>query len=465
MRILLVRPRCAPETIGLQHIMLVEPLELEVLGALVAPEDTVEIADMLLERRPLEGILRESAPDVVCVTGYITHVPGMKACCRLAKSVRPAVRTVAGGVHVETCPDDADDPAIDFRVVRNATRAFPRLLEHLRRGDPPPQGVLRPGEVVSREALPPLDFHYPRPRRELTRRYRKHYFYVFHRGVALLKTSFGCPHRCRFCFCRRITDDQYFARPLDDVIDELRGIEEREVYVVDDDFLLSPARVAGFVRGLRDAGIDKHFLVFGRADFIAEHPALIEEFRGAGLRTVIVGLESFEDAELAAYRKRTSRGVNEAALRVLEACGVECYAAMITSPHWSEEDFRRTGDILLDLGVKFVTLQPLTPLKGTELEVDDADLALERDDYARWDLAHVAIRPTGMSAARYYENLLALYDRVVFAPRHLLQHARRYPLTSQWKLAWGLYRVRRQYLARIAEAHAQDPVHPTDPVP
>ena len=57
LRILMVRPRPAPETIGLQHRMVVEPLELEVLAAIASPEDRVEIVDMILDKRELEDVL------------------------------------------------------------------------------------------------------------------------------------------------------------------------------------------------------------------------------------------------------------------------------------------------------------------------------------------------------------------------------------------------------------------------
>ncbi len=450
MRILFARPQPAPDTIGLQHLMVVEPLELEVMAALTTPNDQVMIADMILEKRPLAQIIREFQPELFCTTGYITHLPTMKAYCRLAKDLVPGVRTVAGGVHVEKFPEDADDPAIDFRVVRNATRVFPELLAHLRFHTPLPAGILRTGEPLKPAELPPFDFYFPLPRRELTQRYRRQYFYVFHHRVALIKTSFGCPYHCNFCFCRQITDGHYFARPLEDVIAELKTIREKEVYIVDDDFLLSPTRLREFIRRLREEKIEKKYLVYGRADFIVKYPDIIRELKSVGLRTVIVGIESFNDQELASFEKCTTRDINRRALAVLNENEVDCYAAVITSPGWSEEDFQRAGDELLSLGIKFVNLQPLTPLKGTGIEVADEELAISREDFARWDLAHVAIRPTRMSIERYYENILRLYERIVFNRKNLLSHARRYPLFIQWKLARGIYRVRQQYLQRIA---------------
>jgi len=467
MRILFVRPAPPPDTIGLQHIMIVEPLELEVLAALVGTDDTCMIADMILEKKPLEKILEDFRPDLFCVTGYITHMDTIRNFCRMAKSILPDVHTVTGGVHVEKFPEDIDDPAVDFRVVRNATRAFPKLIAHLKNNAPRPLEILAPGEKLDEKLLPPFDFYFPIPRRDLTMKYRRGYFYVFHNRVALVKTSFGCPYTCRFCYCRKITNDQYFARPMEEVIAELKGIREKEIYIVDDDFLLSPTRLLTFISRVKQENIKKKYLVFGRADFIAEHAELIKELHEVGLRTVIVGIESFNDDELDSFEKRTTREINEKALKVLKENHVDCYAAVITSPDWSKDDFRKAGDKLVEMGIQFVNLQPLTPLKGTGIEVPDEELVIRREDYPKWDLAHVVIRPKHMTIKEYYEQVLKLYERIVFQPKNLLYHALHHPLSIQWKLAKGIIRIRKQYRDRIehsSETYAQDTLHTADSI-
>ena len=112
MRILFTRPRPAAETIGLQHVMLVEPLELEVLASLVSPDDTPVIIDMILEKSGIEYFIQREKPELFCVTGYITNVPEMIRYCRMAKQMIPGIVTVAGGVHCEVCPEDLDDESI-----------------------------------------------------------------------------------------------------------------------------------------------------------------------------------------------------------------------------------------------------------------------------------------------------------------------------------------------------------------
>jgi hopanoid C-3 methylase len=450
MRVLFVRPQPSPETIGLQHLMIVEPLELEILATQIKRNNEVEIVDMILEKENLKYFINEFKPDIICLTGYITHIPVIISYCIESKRINKNIITIVGGVHVEKYPEDIDHDAVDFRMVRNATRSFPLLIDFISGKSAFPAGVLKIGEPLNEENLPEYDFYIPIPDRNLTAKYRSQYFYVFHNKVALIKTSFGCPYHCKFCFCRKITGDKYFTRPLSDVIDELSSIKEEEIYIVDDDFLVSLDRTEKFIRLLKERGIRKKFLIYGRADFIAKNPDLIKDFKQVGLRTVIVGLESFEDNELIGFNKQTDSNTNKLAMSVLNRYKVDCYAAVIISPSWDFSDFKKAGDIMLKLGIRFVNLQPLTPLKGTGLIVNEENLVIDRHDYARWDLAHVTIQPDKMSLKEFYENIHDLYIRIIFYPKNLIRLLK-YPIRMQIKMAKGMNNVKKQYKNKIME--------------
>jgi radical SAM superfamily enzyme YgiQ (UPF0313 family) len=450
MRVVFIRPKPSPFTIGLQHLMVVEPLELENMASLIQHEHETMVIDMILEKRSIEKILYEINPHVFCVTGYITHIPVMIEYCRLAKKLLPGIITIVGGVHIEKFPEDIDDPSINYRVVRNATRTFPKLIEYLNKPDVFPSGVLRTGEIVDEATLPEYDFFVPFPDRSLTKKYRKEYFYVFHDKVALIKTSFGCPYTCKFCFCREITGRRYYERPLPEVMKELETIEEMEVYIIDDDFLLNYQRVNAFIDQLKERKINKRFLVYGRADFIADYPEIMKSFKECGLRTVIVGLESFDEMELSDFNKKTSENINRKAMSVLNRYGIDCYAAIIISPSWTKNDFIKAERIMKELKIKFVNLQPLTPLKGINLDIDESRIILSRDDYAKWDLAHVSIKPDHMSVSEFYLEIVRLYQKIIFSPGNILSHMK-YPLAMQWKMMKGLIKVHRQYKRRIME--------------
>jgi hopanoid C-3 methylase len=454
MKILFVRPASSAETIGLQHVMVVEPLELEVLATLTNARHHGVILDMILEKKSIDYFIQKENPDLFCVTGYITHVPQMIGYCRTAKALIPSVITVVGGVHCEVCPEDLEDNSIDYRVVRNATRSFPALVEFLGGEEYFPAGILRKNEKVKPAGLPPFDFYFPIPDRHLTARYRKHYFYIFHDRVALIKTSFGCPFGCNFCFCREITKGSYFERPLIEVIEELKAIREKNIYIVDDDFLTSRTRVKDFIDANRSANLNKNYLLYGRADFIARNADIMEEFKATGLKTVIVGFESFDDYELINYNKNIDSFTNGEAMRILNTLQIDCYATIIVPPDWGPEEFAFCRRKIRELGIHYVNLQPLTPLPGTGTNDEMNQLIIPRGDFEKWDLAHVTLKPVKMNTADFYRNILGLYHSILFQPRFLLKYVKNYSLPMMYKMIKGSYHVNKQYLEKIREAES-----------
>lgn len=450
MKILFLRPSAPEETIGLQHLMIVEPLELELLATLVEKEHEVIIIDLILEKQSAEYFIEKYMPDMVCITGYITHTADILKISQKAKEINSKIIIVVGGVYIEKLPEKINSPFVDYRVVRNALLEFPKLLNYIENRGEFPLGVLRIDEILDETTLPDYNFSVPIPNRGLTKKYRDKYFYVFHPKVALLKTSFGCPFPCSFCFCRKITGDNYWERPLEEVIEELKGIEENEVYIIDDNFLVSKERVMSFIDLLKMHSIKKRYLIYGRADFIAKHPKTIKRFKKYGLRTIIVGFESFNDNELTSLNKKSMAKTNEYAMNVLNKYKVDCYASVIAMPEWSKEDFRKATKKMIDLKIRFLNIQPLTPLEKTDINFDDNNLIINRSDYARWDLAHIVVKPEKMSVKEFYREILKMYIRVLFQPSNLIHHIK-YPIKYQIKLLLGAIKVKKQYSRKINE--------------
>ncbi|MCI5166187.1 MAG: B12-binding domain-containing radical SAM protein, partial [Candidatus Electrothrix sp. GM3_4] len=218
MNILLIRPRPSRETIGLQHVMICEPLELEYLAASITDlGHQVDILDMILEKRPLPALLTEFQPDIVAMTGYISHVRIIKTMADTIKAWSTDCLTVVGGVHAEVVPDDFQHPNLDAIICANGMTTFRNLVRCAAAGlsFQDLSGVWLPGKA---RPVKETSFQHPFPDRAKVARYRHRYYYLFHNPCALLKTSFGCPFQCNFCFCREITDHQYFERPLAEVM-------------------------------------------------------------------------------------------------------------------------------------------------------------------------------------------------------------------------------------------------------
>jgi len=447
MRVLLVRPRPDPRSINLQRFMICEPLELEtVAGHLRRLGHTVELLDLILERRPLRWFLARATYDLVGFTGYINHVQVIRRLARDVKLSSPGTRVVVGGVHAEVVPDDFADPAIDHVLWANGAVTMGDICSGLSVDEAAAlAGVWAPGKVKPL-AQHPLGML---PDRAITAKYRDSYNYIYHDHCATLKTSFGCPFTCRFCFCTQVCP--YFERDLGEVMDELEQIAEDNVFIVDDDFLSRPYRLREFCKALDERGITKKFIAFGRADFIVRHPGEIDLLAAHGFEAFFVGLESFRAGELADYDKRTSVEQNIAAVRVLEAAGVQCYAGLITGPDWKREDFDQLITHLNQFDHPMVNIQPITPMPGTPLYDDEgAGLALSRERAERWDMAHLAFVPQAMGPRAYYWHLLRTYwSTSASAPQRRYLRAR-YGESVYRRVRKGAVGITWQYLKLIA---------------
>jgi radical SAM superfamily enzyme YgiQ (UPF0313 family) len=453
MRVLLIRPRPDRESIGLQSFMICEPLELEYAAAhLEQHGHEVTILDMLLERGPLPGLLRAHAPDVVGLTGYINHVGVVREYARTVKQFSDRCWVVVGGVHAEVEPQAFEDEHIDFVLHVNALESMRALLdqlgrgrEHVRRAVP---GVWDgPGKPYAIDT----SFDHPFPDRSKTRRYRRHYNYIFHEKCATLKTSFGCTFACDFCFCPQITRGHYFERDIADVVREIEGIAEQNVFIVDDNFLYNARRVERFCQLLQERGIRRKYILFGRADFVVHHEELIRRLRDVGLHAVFVGVESMRQKDLDSLNKKTRVAMNEEAIRILERHSIECYSGIVVGPDWSEEDFDALTRWLNGFEHPLVNIQPITPLPGTPLfERMRGVVGVPREEHARYDMAHLLWQPEHLSVRRYYWLILRTYYRTMVGLSGHLYILRRYGLPPYLRVARGIVHITVQYLVLCA---------------
>lgn len=453
MKVLLIRPNPPKETIGLQHVMICEPLELEYLVSNLAPDlkgkFDLKIIDMILEKKSYRDILMDEEPNFIVFTGYITHVGLIKELCKDAKAINPSILTGVGGVHAEVVPHDFESAYIDFIYHRNGIDGFNISLRGLTWG----KSIDEIKNDMTMSGPKKTSFAYNFPDRQAVDRYRKDYYYMFHNPCALIKTSFGCPFNCSFCFCKEITDGKYFTRDVEDVLDELEGIDEEEIYIVDDDFLFNIDRINRFISLIKERNIEKQYLIYGRADFIANNEDLLKEFKKVGLQAVIVGIESVRSEDLKSYNKGTTKEINERCIKILKKLDIELYATLIIPMDFSKKDFKDLTGWLRDLDVRFVNLQPLTPLPGTDIFEDYIPhLIVEREDYSKWDMAHIVLEPEHMSIRAFYGQLLMAYYSVIMRPKHILALIRKYGIKANLKMLVGSSYVSRQYLKKIFTA-------------
>ena len=127
MRVLLVRPPVSEQTIGLKHIMICEPLELEYIGALLDNHE-VKVCDLLVENN-FEQYLKEFKPEIIASSAYKAGTNELIKLFRRAKTLIPSVITIAGGVHATLVPEDLADVSVDIVGIGDGTYLMQEIVE------------------------------------------------------------------------------------------------------------------------------------------------------------------------------------------------------------------------------------------------------------------------------------------------------------------------------------------------
>ncbi len=441
MNILLVKPNPPKQCINLQSFMICEPLDLEYCSSLLTSMGVEsDIIDLVIDKN-FNKALRQKEYDIVAFTGYQIHIGVIKRYAATVKKVNKNILTLVGGVQAEVVPESFNDEHIDV-VLTGGLAAMQAVV----------QGVLEKRSLLELKKLGKTpaakEFCFPFPDRKKTERYRQHYNYIYHDRCATIKTSFGCPYSCEFCFCTQIA--KYGTRNLEDVIQELKTIEEENIFIVDDNFLVCRERVLEFVRLVKENGIRKTYIAFGRADFIAANEDIIIELANIGFDAFFVGIESYKEDELSDYNKRTSVETNNAAVHVLERNGLQCYSGLIVGYDWKKKDFDGLIAYLNSFEHPMVNIQPITPIKGTPYyENHKQELTVSEEKYEYFDMAHAVMKPQYMSLRRFYYHILRAYLKTSASKKGRTYIKKRYGMTVYRRVRKGAVKIAMQYVRLI----------------
>ncbi len=97
-----------------------------------------------------------------------------------------------------------------------------------------------------------------------------------------------------------------------------------------------------------------------------------------------------------------------------------------------------------------MNLQPLTPLRGTEIYDSYVnDFIEDPKDVELWDMAHIVLKPKYMSKRLFYFRILKLYYEIVMPPKHLIRLIKKFGLRPNIKMLIGSSRVSLQYIIKM----------------
>ena len=413
MKVLLIRPQ-APNKLSFSNILDNEPLELEYLYTELLHRGFEGYSyDGLIENTSVKDTILREKPDVVAVTGYITQQKLMIEYCRLAKEINSNIMTIIGGVHVQMNYEAFYDESIDYLLRSESVSAFGDLLAAADLSTINGLIYKQDGRFIQNKLIP-IDINtLPIPDRSFFNKHKSKYHYLHLQEVATIKTAFSCPYSCNFCYCTLLAGGKYSARDLSLVIEEIKTIESKNIQIVDDDFLVDKGRLHEFVRLIRENKIDKTFICYSRADFIANNEDLVRELRSIGFIYFLVGLEAISNEELVAMNKQVSIDENRKCIEVLRNADAHCIALMIAPLSADKAYFRNLYDFVKETKLLYVTVSMFTPIPGTPLYEEYKDRIVS-DDIEDYDFLHLVLEPEKLTRQQFYKEynklVLRLYN-------------------------------------------------------
>jgi len=426
MRILLVNPpnsgRSIPEekyaVTSIKQIFRGEPFGLEVIAGALKEHDLMILDLKCEEENSLWQSLAEFRPDVV---GFTAVTCEANAVLRYARKIRKETHSVivVGGNHATCDPSYFNREEIDFIVMGIGKRSFSELINHLQNGDRsaalPGVAKTSPGHSLS---YIPRTFDLTdlmddcAPRYDLVDRYRVQYIpEKLGMKMGFVITAYGCTHDCSFCTIPQTTGGKYLVHSADSVVRDISLLDDIPfIRMVDANTFGNPSLSGKLCLKIKDLGIKKRFIADVRADTVIRHYDLLRDWKDAGLHAVVVGFEDIEGRRIDDYNKKYSADVIPRAVELLHELGMLIVGDFIVSPDFTEEDFVRLEQFIVENRIQIPVLSVLTPIPGTPLHKKMKDRIVIHDlDFYTFTNAVV---PTVLPEKVFYERFSEMVKRL-----------------------------------------------------
>ncbi len=287
-------------------------------------------------------------------------------------------------------------------------------------------------------------FRIPRPRHELFPRHGYHFSFARNERFATLLTDYGCPYPCTFCVIGTLG---FQTRPVADVLEEIdacRADGVHEFFFLDQTFGVERKRGLELCAALAERK-DLSWTGYTRPDVADDE--MLAAMRAAGCHTVMMGVESADDALLATYKKGYKSSIIADAFRRAKRHGLRTVGTFIIGlPEETEQSLEKTLELAVRLEMDFLSLNMAVPRFGTPFRARALELGIaRREDLVMDQGGETAFLPT-QTLDR--ERMLALKKRMVrkfyLRPGYLWSRLRQaksmWELKAQAKEGWALLR-------------------------
>jgi len=319
------------------------------------------------------------------LVGISTLTPNALHAYSIADEFRKKGKTVVlGGYHPSALPEEAIKHA-DAVVIGEAEISWPQLLRDFENRE------LKPfyrAPLVDPKMIPS------------PKRMSGNFPYI---GV--VQASRGCPYQCRFCAINNVEGSCFRARPIEQVIEEIKSIKTERFMFADSSMTIDKKFTKQLFQEM--IGLNKKFSCYGNINILQNDDELLYLAKKAGCETWLIGFESINQESLLHIGKSLNKvqdyasGVKKISDYEMRIIGLFIFGFDTDIP----DIFETTLKAIYEWDLDRAAFAVLTPFPGTELfsELEKEERILTKD-WEKYNLRNVVFQPKNFSVDQLFRG-------------------------------------------------------------
>ncbi len=379
MKILLVMPHPNPKRSFFSKFQYPSST-LQQIAALTPKKHSVTIVDERYKDVPFS-----SKYDLVGISSLTYNVYRGYEIAKKYKEM--GVPVVFGGYHASLMPDEVKEHA-DSVVVGEAELTWPQLLKDLEHGEM--KKIYTSPRVVKAEEIIPA----------------RHDIGVFTPFAQAIQATRGCPVGCEWCAMNRVEGRTFRARPIEDVIKEMKSVDAKTIFFADASITINPKYTKALFKEMKK--LNKKFECFGNINVVAKDEEFLQLAKEAGVTKWYLGIESISQENINQAGKSTNKVSDyRKAVQNIKKDGMDVTGFFIFGLDGDNpETFDRTLEAMNKFGLDEASFSILTPYPGTPLFYRmKKEGRITNFDWSDYDEGKVNYTPKNMTQEELLEGI------------------------------------------------------------
>jgi radical SAM superfamily enzyme YgiQ (UPF0313 family) len=380
-----------------------QPLALGVLAALTPERIKIVLIDEKFEKFE-DVIAKEKDVSLIGITGYTSNI--IRAYQIADKAREMKIPVVMGGIHVSFNVDEALLHC-DSVVIGEAEGLWEKVLRDVEDGNL---------KKIYKHENRNMRINPARPRRDI--------FDKYNYRIGGLQTARGCPMNCDFCSVTEFNGFQYRKREIEDIINEIKQIKQRELFFYDDNIVgrtkEQREHSIKLFKRMVECKVRKLWSCQASLNIAEDEELLVWMYR-SGCRLVLIGFESTDYENLKAMHKTTNLSLiyrcGELIKRIHQN-GIAILGAFIIGyPNDNYDTVERLVNFINKYKIDMFIISYLTPLPGTALfkrMLEEGRIITNNypEDWTKFEFAHVVFKHNTLSKQQIEEIMYRIRYKI-----------------------------------------------------